>query len=91
MTKFLNFTGLTTFFNQLRSIFATDAEIAQVEADTETYVLNIDYEKYLAFDTKEIITSDDITLEDNESLLSTTLDEILVSINDEYIIIEKGE
>lgn len=58
MANFLNLTGLTTFFNQLRSIFATDAEVAQVEADTDTYVLNIDYENTLAFDTKEIVTEE---------------------------------
>ena len=93
MAKFLNLTGLTTFFNQLKTIFASNTEVTAVETDTDTYVLNIDYENTLAFDTKEIITAenDDITLEENESLLSTASDEILVNINDEYIIIEKGE
>ena len=55
MAKFLNLTGLTTFLNQLKQTFATDAEVAQVEADTDTYVLNIDYKNTLAFDTSEII------------------------------------
>lgn len=55
MAKFLNLDGLTAFLNQLKRIFATEAEVAQVEADTETYVLSIDYENTLAFDTKEII------------------------------------
>lgn len=91
--EFLNLTGLTTFFNQLKQKFATTSEVSAVESDTDTYVLNIDYENTLAFDTREIITSenDDITLAENESLLLTGSDEILVNINDEYIIIEKGE
>jgi hypothetical protein len=58
MAKFLNLSGLTTFFTQLKSIFATTSEVSQVEADTDTYVLNIDYESTLAFDTKEIITDE---------------------------------
>lgn len=55
MVKFLNLNGLTTFLNQLKAFFASADEVAEVEADTDTYVLNIDYEKELAFDTKEII------------------------------------
>lgn len=58
MANFLNFTGLTTLFNQLKQKYATTAEVAQVEADTDAYVLNIDYESTLAFDTKEIITDE---------------------------------
>lgn len=58
MAKFLNLSGLTTFFTQLKSIFATTSEVAQIETDTDTYVLNIDYESTLAFDTKEIITDE---------------------------------
>lgn len=56
MAKFLNLNGLTTFFNQLKTIFASAAEVAEVEDNTENYVLNIDYKKYLAFDTKEIVS-----------------------------------
>ena len=56
MSQFLNFGGLSTFLTQLRQFFASTSEVAEVEADTETYVLNIDYESTLAFDTKEIIT-----------------------------------
>ena len=58
MAKFLNITGLTTFLNQLKQKFATTAEVAAVEADTDTYVLNIDYESTLAFDTSEIIAEE---------------------------------
>lgn len=57
--KFLEQHGLTTLFNQLKSIFAPKSEVAAVEADTDTYVLNIDYESTLAFDTKEIITDEE--------------------------------
>lgn len=65
----------------------------QVSNIIDSYILDIDYESTLAFDTSEIVPDedDDIVLEENESLLSTTSDEILVNINDKYIIIEKGE
>lgn len=56
--KFLNIQGITTLLNQLRQYFASTDEILEVEADTYTYVLNIDYENTLAFDTKEIITDE---------------------------------
>lgn len=56
--NFLNLTGLTTFFNQLKQKFATASEVSAVEADTDTYVLNIDYESTLAFDTREIIAEE---------------------------------
>ena len=56
MNKFLSFQGLTTFLNELEQKFATEAEVAQVEADTDEYVLNIDYESTLAFDVKQIIS-----------------------------------
>ena len=59
MAKFLNLTGLTTLLNQLKQKFATTAEVAQVEVNTETYVLNIDYDSTLAFDTSEIISEED--------------------------------
>lgn len=91
--KFLNLNGLSTLLNQLKQKFSTKAEVSQVEVDTDTYVLNIDYENTLAFNTFEIVASenDDIILEENESLISTMSDEILVDANDAYIIIEKGE
>ena len=93
MANFLNLSGLATLLDQLKQKFSSKAEVTQIELDTDTYVLNIDYESTLAFDVKEIVVSenDDITLEENESLLLTGSDEILVNINDEYIIIEKGE
>ena len=57
--NFLDQIGLTTFFAQLKSISSTSSEVAAVEADTDTYVLNIDYDSTLAFDTTEIITEED--------------------------------
>ena len=54
--NFLDFTGLSTLFNQLKQIVASKAEVAQVEEDTDTYVLNVDYDNTLAFDVSEIIT-----------------------------------
>jgi Ni,Fe-hydrogenase I small subunit len=91
--EFLDLTGLGALLAQIKQIFSTKAEVAAVEYDTDTYVLNVDYENTLAFDTKEIITSEnvDIILEENEALMLTTSGEILVNINDEYIIIERGE
>lgn len=53
--NFLNKQGLTTFLTQLKNFFASVTEVTEVEDDTNTYVLNIDYEKYLAFDTSIII------------------------------------
>ena len=53
--KFLNLTGLTTLKSQLLNFFASATEVAEVEEDTATYVTEIDYEKYLAFDTSIII------------------------------------
>lgn len=55
MTKFLDITGLTTFLSQLKEKFATISEVSQVEEDTETYVLNVDYSQ-IEFDTSEIVT-----------------------------------
>lgn len=59
-SKFLNLNGLTTLLSKLKEIFATEAEVAQVENDTDTYVLNIDYENALAFNTSEIITEEGV-------------------------------
>lgn len=54
MKNFLNLNGLATFLNKLRETFATEVEVQQVENDTDTYVLNVDYSQ-LQFDTTEII------------------------------------
>lgn len=54
--QFLDKTGLSTFLTQLKELFATPEAVAKVEADTDAYILNIDYDSTLAFDTTEIIT-----------------------------------
>ena len=54
--QFLDKTGLATFLTQLKGLFATPEAVAKVEEDTNTYILNIDYDSTLAFDTTEIIT-----------------------------------
>lgn len=54
--KFLNFTGLNTLFNKLVGKFTPVLEeISEIEADTETYVTNVDYD-LLKFDTSEIVS-----------------------------------
>ena len=58
MEKFLNLTGLTTLLTQLKEKFATKSEVIQVEEDTDNYVLNIDYESDLSFDTSELINKE---------------------------------
>lgn len=57
MTKkqFLDLNGLRTFLNQLKGLFATKEAVSNVEADTNTYILKIDY-SILEFDTSEIIS-----------------------------------
>lgn len=55
MPDFLDILGLRTFLNQLKSLFATKESVMSVKQDTDTYILNIDYENTLAFDTTEII------------------------------------
>lgn len=59
MVNFLNLTGLTTLLNQLKQKYSSKAEVAAVAADTDIYILNIDYENTLAFDTTEIISEED--------------------------------
>jgi hypothetical protein len=57
--EFLNLPGLATLLKQLKQKYSSKAEISQLEEDTDTYVLNIDYENTLAFDTSEIISEVD--------------------------------
>ena len=61
MAKFLNLNGLTTLLNQLKEKFASKAEINNLEVDNDTYILNIDYENTLAFDTSWIVGSSSST------------------------------
>lgn len=52
--QFLDLTGLNTFLNQLRELFATKATVDDIENDTNTYILSVDY-SILEFDTSEIV------------------------------------
>lgn len=56
--QFLDLTGLATFLAQLNGLFATKNAVAEVEANTDGYILNIDYDKTLAFNTSEIISEE---------------------------------
>ena len=58
MANFLNLIGLATLLDQLKQKFSPKAEVTQIEADTDEYVLNIDYESTLAFDVRETIKED---------------------------------
>ena len=54
--KFLNLQGLGTLFNKLVEKFTPVLEeVSDVEADTEYYVTNIDYDR-IKFDTSEIVS-----------------------------------
>lgn len=55
----LDFHGLTTFFTELKKVFATKDAVTEVKENTDLYILDIDYENTLAFDTTEIITEED--------------------------------
>ena len=61
MAKFLNLNGLTTLLNQLKQNFASKDEMNNLEVDNDTYILNIDYENTLAFDTSWIVGSSSST------------------------------
>ena len=91
--QFLDLNGLRTFLNQLKWLFATKEAVSNVEANTNTYILNIDYENNLAFNTSEIIedNSEDVILNANEAMLLSSEDDIIVDINWAYITVEKGE
>jgi hypothetical protein len=93
--QFLDKHGLSTFLAQLRELFATNVAVAEVKQNTDAYILSIDYESVLGFDTNEIISDivldEDITLAAGESLMVTATDEILVDANNTYVIIEGGE
>jgi hypothetical protein len=57
--QFLDLTGVTNFFEQLKGLFATKEAVTEVKESTDEYVFSIDYDNTLAFDTKEIITEED--------------------------------
>lgn len=53
--QFLDKTGLSVFLAQLKGLFATKADTAEVKANTDPYIFNIDY-SVLEFDTTELVT-----------------------------------
>ena len=57
--QFLNRSGLRTFLNEILKIFATTAEVNKIVEDTDIYVLKVDYENDLSFDTSEIISEEE--------------------------------
>ena len=95
--KILTLSRLGEFLTECKKIFASQIETTANTLDINEHLLNIDYESALWFDTSEIISdqdtipSEDVILEENESLISILSDEILVDANDAYIIIERGE
>ena len=54
--QFLNKQGLGTFLAQLKDIFGRRLTLEEAAAARELYLLNIDYEKELAFDTSLIVS-----------------------------------
>ena len=46
---------LGEFLTECKALFASQTEVEQNDSDINTYVLNIDYENNLAFDTSEIV------------------------------------
>lgn len=72
--KFLNFAGLTTLFNKLVEKFTPVLEeVSDVEADTEYYVTNIDYD-LIKFDTSEIVANDVIAFDGTVTALYGSFD-----------------
>lgn len=55
--SFLDFHGLTTFFNALKNLFATKEAVQQVEDDTNEFITEVDYSE-LEFDKTAIITKE---------------------------------
>ena len=56
--QFLDDVGLTTFFTQLKNIFAAKKAVAQVKSDTDPYIFDIDYDAVLKFNTGFIVTGE---------------------------------
>ena len=55
MNTFLDFHGLSTFFDQLKNLFATKSSVNEVKVNTDPFILDIDYSE-LEFN-KELIIS----------------------------------
>ena len=52
--EFLDFHGLSTFFAQLKNLFATKSDVTQVQDDTNLYITEVDYSQ-LEFDKTALI------------------------------------
>lgn len=52
--QIVDLAGLTTFVGQLKEVFATKEYMSDVEQNTNTYILNVDYTD-LEFDTSEVV------------------------------------
>lgn len=55
-TKVMTFPRLSEFIEKCKTLFAPHSEVADNDINIETYVLNIDYENNLAFDTSFIVS-----------------------------------
>lgn len=55
--QFLDSAGLSTFFTQLKEVFATKAGVAEVKESTDPYIFDIDYTE-LEFDTDLIVSGE---------------------------------
>lgn len=53
--KYLNQQGLTTLLNSLASACASNEDLNALDSDTKMYLLDIDYNADLSFDTNEIV------------------------------------
>lgn len=53
--KVLTLERLGEFLTECKALFASQSAVTENDRDIETYVLNIDYENNLAFDTSEIV------------------------------------
>lgn len=53
--KYTSLNGLETFLNKLKELFATNKDVSDVADNINEYILEIDYEAHLEFDTSEIV------------------------------------
>lgn len=54
--NFLDINGLATFLGQLKNVFGKKATLDRCSTERENNLLNIDYDKELAFDTSRLVT-----------------------------------
>lgn len=53
--KYTSLNGLKTFLDNLKNLFATKEFANEIEQDTQTYILDVDYST-IEFDTDEIVS-----------------------------------